>query len=635
MLSKFISTLQYRKYFFFALILPLLLFACSDKKNVSPPNVVLIQADDLGFDDLSLHGNPYLETPNLDQLGSTSVQFDNFYLQSVCAPSRAALLTGRNFLKTGVTSVHAGRDYLNLNETVLAEVFQSAGYKTGMWGKWHSGKTNGYFPWDRGFDEAYYSCLYNYFDNIGLLNGKEVATEGFTTDALTNMAISFIQRNKDQPFFAYISHLAPHNPWRAPQEYIDKYLAKGLSQPMSTLYGMIDNLDENIGRVIKAVEAQGLAENTIIVFISDNGPWIRSYRFGLTEEEWKIRNPSSLRGLKGTSWENGVKSPLFIKFGNHLSVEHVNRVTKIEDLFPTLATMCHIPIPDSLDLDGVDFSPVFKQKEVKGSKLFFASHSPRGNVEVAQVDKDMTTPSEPLTADFKAALAFEYQGLAIRDGDWKFIQNQDQGKKELYDLENDPKELTNLIQERLDLAKSLELELKSWYEGILSADSYTMPVFQIGYKGRSFNQIYALAPVNISQNVINKNHFIENWISSGDHAIYDIKVHEPGEYSVSLIHEIDNYQDYSFALSTESASTPSTALVDSKQKDFGTLLKGESAYWEDFDLKSTFRNTIIKSDLGTLRLNKNDEVLQLSLMEITNKEQVGNAKVISIQLEKI
>lgn len=635
MLNKFISYSFFTK--FSLLLVIFALHNCTNQKASFPPNILLIQADDLGYDDLSLHGNPLVETPNLNQLGLKSVQFDNFYLQSVCAPSRAALLTGRNFLKTGVTSVHAGRDYLNLQETLIGEIFQAAGYKTGMWGKWHNGKTNGYFPWDRGFDEAYYSCLYNYFDNIGLMNGNEVPTKGFTTDALTDMAISFIQKNKDKPFLAYVSHLAPHNPWRAPQKYIDKYLAKGLSKPASNLYGMIDNLDENIGRLIQTLEDENLTENTIIVFLSDNGPWIRSYRFGLTDEEWKKRNPSKLRGRKGTNWENGIKSPLFIKFGNQLPRKHVNRLTKIEDLFPTLAAMCKVPIPDSLNIDGIDFSPIFENKKVPDSKLFFASHNPQINIGKTEEDKNWAKPNEPLTNKFKENINFENQGLAIRDGDWKFIQNQKHGEKELYNLKTDPKESSNQILEKPRVVDSLQQELKNWYTEILAENSYNMPTFQIGYHGRIFNQIYALAPSHISKNLQNKSHFLQNWTAIGDHAKYNIKVHLKGNYKVSLIHEIENFNDYEFALKTSYHSTPTSALVDSQRKDFGTLLKGESAYWDDFDLKSTFRKSIIISEMGVLKLRGDENYLQLELVNISKKpdHHPENTKVISIQLTKI
>ena len=598
------------------------------------PNVLLIQADDLGYDDLSLHGNPHLETPSLDQLGKESVQFSQFYLQNVCAPSRAALLTGRNYLRTGVTSVHAGRDYMNLDETTIAEVFKANGYITGMWGKWHSGKTNGYFPWDRGFDEAYYACLYNYFDNKGLLNGREVNTPGFTTDAITDMAISFIKRNKDQPFFAYMSHLAPHNPWRAPRHYINKYSEKGLSLPLATLYGMIDNLDHNVGRLVNTVDSLGLGSNTIIVFLSDNGPAQNSYRFGLTRTEWEGRNPSAMKGSKGSNWENGIRSTLFVRWKNKLKPAIVDRLSKIEDLFPTLVAMSGISMRDTLHLDGIDFSQEFYGQPVPGGKIYFSHHSPKGHKSTIEATRDMSTPSDPLTAAFKASFVFEHQGLAVRDGDWKFIQNQDGAHRRLYNIKADPGEKNNLIHLAPGRAKSMQDDLSVWYQSILQADSYNMPVFQIGYKNRAFNQVYACSPRQITGSLENQNHYLSHWTTLKDVAQYAIKVHTPGAYEVFLIHEIDDFENYGFRLSSGHSFVEST-LVDSRDRDFGTLIEGESAYWEDFDHQETFRKSIVKSSLGKIELTKNMTYLELSVTKIPARIHLeARSRVLAIHLEK-
>ena len=154
----------------------------------------------MGFSDLAVHGNPYISTPNLDKLANEGVQFSQFYVTPVCATTRATLLTGRHHLKTGVTHVHGGKDFLHLSETTLAERLKEAGYKTGMWGKWHSGKTKGYFPWERGFDEAYMAGLYQFTNNKGLFNGKLKQHSGWTTEILTDFALDFINRNKEAPF---------------------------------------------------------------------------------------------------------------------------------------------------------------------------------------------------------------------------------------------------------------------------------------------------------------------------------------------------------------------------------------------------------------------------------------------------
>jgi arylsulfatase A-like enzyme len=596
------------------------------------PNILIIQADDMGFDDLSLHGNPHLETPNLDKLGKQSIQFEQFYLQNVCAPSRAALLTGRNHLRTGVTSVHGGRDFMNLNETTIAEIFKNNGYATGMWGKWHSGKTDGYFPWDRGFDEAYYSCLYNYWNNTGLLNGKPTQTKGFTTDVLTDMAINFVTKEREKPFFAYLSHLAPHSPWRAPVSYIKKYKEKGLSAPMATLYGMIDNLDDNIGRLLKAIDQKGLTKNTVIVFLSDNGPWVKSYHFGLTDKEWQMRNPSGLRGNKGQNWQNGVKSTLFIKWGDKLKPQKVDHLTKIEDILASLASMCKIELPKSLDLDGTDFTPIFEGKKMVENPIFFANHSPKGGSK-EDTEDTMRTATTPLTKEFKATFHFENQGLAMLQSEFKFIQNSNNVKKGLYSIKNDPKELHNLIDSLPAKAIALEKELRSWYEGILKADSFNMPILQIGFKNRAFSQIYATSPSYISEGLINTTHNLQGWSKISDSATYKIKVHSPGKYKVFVIHKIPDYKEFQFSVSTENNKI-SSVLKDNKDRNFETLLEGESAYWENFDNPQTFNQEIIKSEIGVLQLNLSDKLLHISPKQVPNKQN-KESQLIAIQLYKI
>ncbi|MGY6647693.1 sulfatase-like hydrolase/transferase [Wenyingzhuangia sp. IMCC45574] len=592
----------------------LTLVGCSKaKQEPTKPNIVLIQVDDLGFDDLSINGNPDIETPNIDKLGKESTRFNNFYLSSLCAPSRASLLTGRNFLKAGVSGVHGGKDYINLKETLLPQVLKTGGYTTGMWGKWHSGKTNGYFPWDRGFDEAYYACLYNYFDNEGLLNGKHIKTKGYTTDKITDMAIDFVTKNKNTPFFAYMSHLAPHNPWRAPQSYIDKYTNKGLSKPMATLYGMIDNLDYNVGRLIDTIDTLGLGENTIILFVSDNGPWVKSYRFGLNEEEWKRRNPNGRKGKKGTNWENGIKSPLFVRWKGKINHADVNEIIRTEDIFPTLVEMAEIQQPEKLQLDGISFAKVFKGESIKNRTVVAAHPTPIGASSFKnKVDKN--SASIPLTQDYISTFGYKNQRLSIRKGDFKYVLNETGEHGLLYNIKKDYKELHAIKND--SIKKTLDAELKAWYKGVLeSKHAYQMPELQIGYKNRRFNQIYACTPSKVSEHLMNADHFLANWTQKGDAASYKLNVHTPGTYTVHLIHKIKNYTDCKFKI-TNAKSSCQSFLMDAGNRDFGTLLANESAYWEDFDLKETFKKDIIKSTLGTIELKKGKSDLTVLLEDV-------------------
>lgn len=621
-------------------LLIIILFIAISCKNELPvsekPNIVLIQLDDLGYDDLGMHGNKYIETPNIDALGTQSLQFDQFYVSALCAPSRAALLTGRHFQRTGVSGVHSGRDYVNLKETTMAEVFQKNGYKTGMWGKWHSGKTNGYFPWDRGFDEAYYSCLYNYFNNEGLLNGEHIKTEGYVTDKITDMAIQFIEENKNEPFLAYISHLAPHNPWRAPEEYTAKYRAKGLSEPMSLLYGMIDNIDVNIGRVLNTLDSLDLSDNTVVIFLSDNGPWDRSYRFGLNKEEWELRNPSGMRGKKGKNWENGIRSPLFIRWNGKIQPKSINNLVKVEDIFPSLLNIAGIPLPDSLKLDGRNITSLFKNDSLSEKAVYIAHPTPVGDKSFFN-KIDRRGYAVPFTKEYCSTFVFENQRLAIRKGDYKLILNEYNNVQKLFNIALDPREKENIATNEKHLANQLNKELFDIYQDVTSSPySFAMPEFQIGYKNRSFSQIYACAPAVVSKDLMNADHYLANWQKVGDSASYKINVHNSGFYKVFLIHKIENYNNLSFKVSADQNNSTASRLTDSKSRDFGVLLENESAYWENFDLKETFKKDIIKSDLGQIMLEKGNGYLTVKLID---KElgHVGKVKdqLIAIQLLQI
>ena len=203
----------------------------------SRPNILLITADDLGYDDLSIHQNPIVTTPNLDKLAQQSVQFSDFSVTPVCSTTRASLLTGRHFYKTGVSGVHGGRDYMSRSETLISQMLKQNGYNTGLWGKWHIGKSEGYYPWDRGFDEAYYAELYRHQNSFGFLNAKKVEHQKWVSEVVSDYAIDFMQKSQQQqqPFFAYVSFLAPHEPWLAPDKFVTPYLEQGARPGIANL----------------------------------------------------------------------------------------------------------------------------------------------------------------------------------------------------------------------------------------------------------------------------------------------------------------------------------------------------------------------------------------------------------------
>jgi arylsulfatase A-like enzyme len=311
----------------------------------------------LGWDDLSIHGNKIVETPHLDAFAHESKRFSQFYVNPVCAPTRSSLLTGRHFLKTGVSHVHGGKDFIHLDETIFAETFRNAGFATGMWGKWHSGKTPGYYPWERGFDEAYQAKLYDHKTNEGYLNGEHVKHAEWADEVIVNYAIDFIERNKNQPFLAYLSFLTCHAPLEAPDEFVEKYRQKGLSNNFATLYGMIEHMDFHIQRLLNSIERFNLTNNTIVIFMSDNGPAVINNL--LTDDERDKRYVNEYKGHKGNIWENGVKSPLFVRWPGKIRPAVTTQLADITDVYATLLDLAAIKLPGShLTLDGISLAPV-------------------------------------------------------------------------------------------------------------------------------------------------------------------------------------------------------------------------------------------------------------------------------------
>lgn len=507
--------------------------------NNQKPNILLIQTDDMGYDDLGFHGRKDLETPNLDKLASESVRFTDFTVSSVCAPSRAMLLTGRHFLKTGVAGVHGGHDFINLDETLMPELFKQAGYVTGMFGKWHSGKTDGYFPWDRGFDKAYIAKLYQYFPSEGMFNDKAVTENRWATEVITDYAIHFIKENKDKPFFAYVPYFDPHGLWKAPKEKIKKYQEKGLAIGYATLCGMLDFLDENIGRLLAELEKQGLAKNTLVIFMSDNGPQPSDKKYGrLNDEEWTQRNPSGFPGWKGTNWNNGVKSPLFFRWTSHYIPSSVLRLVDITDILPTLLDVAEIRnYKTNKPIDGRSIQSYLKgntdllpEKKVYLSKWF------------AQIGDSKGESFLPISDDIKEHIQFEEQSLVVRDEHFALLMNanpqprpQLRSKYLLFNLKEDPLETTNLATKYPDKVKSMVQDLETWYKDIVhNQKSYQAPQFQIGWKDKKIVSIPAYGPCRIYGNLINDAHYLSNWTTEGDKADYQFKVLKPGKYRIEI-----------------------------------------------------------------------------------------------------
>jgi len=362
------------------ILIVLFLVGCNPKKdpikNEAKPNIILIVTDDQGWGDLSFNGNSNLETPNLDHLARTGAYFENFYVQPVCSPTRAEILCGRQFQRLGVTATSGGGERLNLDETTLAEVFKKAGYQTAAYGKWHSGTQPPYHPNARGFDDFYgFTSGHwgDYFNPVLERNGKLVEGKGFLTDDLTDKGLEFISKNKEKPFLLYLPYNTPHSPMQVPDRYWSRFKDKELTQKhkdtaledisfTKAALAMVENIDDNVGRILNKLQELNLQENTIIVYLSDNGP-----------NGWRWN--AGMRGKKGSTDEGGVRSPLFISWKKSIPAsKHVTQIASAIDILPTLAGLAGIELKTQKPLDGINLEPLLVEENPTWESRFIYNH---------------------------------------------------------------------------------------------------------------------------------------------------------------------------------------------------------------------------------------------------------------------
>ena len=319
----------------------------------TPPNLVFIVTDDQGYGDLSLHGNRILQTPHLDSIGLKGVRLDQFHVSPVCAPTRAALLTGRRPMSTGTYYVTRGGEVMDPEEITLAEVLKDHGYSTGYFGKWHNGAHHPYHPLSQGFDTffGFTAGHWNrYFDPILEENGRMVQTEGYIADIFTDRAMDFIRENRKEPFLCYLAYNTPHSPFQVPDEYFNRYINRmeeedpDLKVMNASVYGMVKNIDDNVGRLLSILRENRLEEHTIVVFLTDNGP-----------NTWRFND--GMKGKKAWVNDGGVRVPCFIRWKDHLPENRIIRSTTAHiDMVPTLLGMMGIDFQPEKKLHGMDLT---------------------------------------------------------------------------------------------------------------------------------------------------------------------------------------------------------------------------------------------------------------------------------------
>ncbi|UII80292.1 arylsulfatase [Flagellimonas sp. CMM7] len=492
--------------FYLALcLLFLVLSSCTTNQDIKrPPNIVLILTDDQGWGDLSYHGNTNTSTPYIDSIAHKGAVMENFFVQPVCSPTRAELLTGKYHPRLGVYSTSAGGERMDLGISTIAEIFRNAGYSTAAYGKWHNGTQPPYHPLSRGFDEYYGFCSGhwgNYFSPMLDHNGQIVQGEGFLVDDLFNHSMEFVKKNKNDPFFLMLPVNTPHSPMQVPDSYWNKFQEKKLKmtyhgeeeedqQFTKAALAMVENIDWNVGRLTNYLEKVGLSKNTIVVFMSDNGP-----------NGWRWNG--GMRGKKGSTDEGGVRSPLFIKWPDKINAgTKFKQILGVVDLLPTLANLAQIPLTDSLRLDGIDFSANLINGQDKIIDRVVYNHW--------QSNTSIRTQKYRLDKDNR-----------------------------LYDMDNDRGQTKDISESAISLRDSL-IKLKVNWEkevGVLDIHKEERP-FPLGAPGYNFTHLPArdgLAHGNIARsNRWPNDSFYTNWISLNDSITWDVDVLKTGTFEVFL-----------------------------------------------------------------------------------------------------
>lgn len=415
--------------------------------KAAKPNVLLIMTDDQGYGDLACHGNPVIKTPNIDQLHKQSVRLTNFHVDPTCSPTRSALMTGRYSSRTGVWHTIMGRSILRRDEVTMADVFAANGYRTGIFGKWHLGDNYPYRPQDRGFHEVlsfggggvgqtpdFWGN--SYFDDTLLHNGKREKQAGYCTDVFFAAATRFIEANKDRPFFAYLPTNAPHAPYNVADKHSKPYRDAGVPQQRANFYGMIANIDENVGKLLARLKGLGLEESTVVIFMSDNGS-----AAGFNEKSGDGFN-AGMRGIKGSEYDGGHRVPCFLRWPGKLDAGgDVPHLTAHIDLLPTLIDLCELKKPDKVIFDGISLKPQLTPKMGDWAKRTLFVHSQR----IDHPEKWR-----------KCAVMRERAAKT-----WRLING-----KELYDMGADPGQKKDVSGQHADIVAELRQDYEGWYADI-------------------------------------------------------------------------------------------------------------------------------------------------------------------------
>lgn len=427
------------------------------------PNVLIVMTDDQGYPEISAHGNPVLQTPNLDRLYAQSVRLSDYHVAPMCTPTRGQLLTGLDAARNGAVNVSSGRALVRADVPVMANFFGDAGYSTGVFGKWHLGANYPYRPQDRGFMESvwYPSSSIpsvpafwgnDYFNDVYMHNGRMKQFTGYCTDVFFNEAKRFITEsvNRKKPFMCYLATNTPHGPFW-PKEVDRKAIADILAQPkfdhlesalkkrLALYLGMIRNIDWNMGKLMRFLEDENLADNTIFLFMTDNGSLLGPQYFN-----------AGMRGKKTEIWEGGHRVPCFIRWprGGFGKPRDIGGLTQVQDILPTLLELCNIEPEKKNKFDGMSLASVLKgKKQVPEDRILVINYS--------RMPGFSNYPSPHSQTQIRADQA------AVLWKRWRLLED-----RELYDLASDPMQENNVIDRHPKVVAKMREHLYAWWEGV-------------------------------------------------------------------------------------------------------------------------------------------------------------------------
>ncbi len=562
------------------------------------PNIILILADDQGWGDLSFNGNANLQTPHIDAIAKNGISFQNFYVQPVCSPTRAEILTGRYFPRTGVYSTSEGGERINSDETTIADILRKAGYQTAAYGKWHNGVQPPYHPNARGFDDYYGFASGHwgdYFSPILEHNGRMVQGRGFLADDITDKALDFITRWKYEPFFLFLPFNTPHSPMQVPDPFWERFRDKDLPQQYEGVekedinftraaLAMVENIDYNVGRLTGRLQELGLEENTILIYLSDNGP-----------NGWRWNG--GMRGKKGSTDEGGVRTPFFVQWkGSIQPGSSAKQIASAIDILPTVLNLAGLRPDLKKKLDGKDLTP-----------LIFQSGS-----------------------DWQNRLVYNHwEGkTSIRSEKYRLDAQQ-----RLYDLTTDPSQQRDLGDQYPALRDSLIQAGEKWLADVAAVPGDPGRSYPLGHPDFEFTQLPARDGIPHG-NIIRSNKFpncsyFTQWLAISDFMSWELDVLQAGDFEVELYYTCAE-KDLGAIVELALGDSHIVAKID-KAND--PPLRGMEH--DRYPRSESYVKDFVPMKLGTIRLKKGTGRLTLKALTIPGREAAEVRLILFKRINKV